>query len=87
MEDGWLPILESRGSSEGGSLCSLPTPGELEQLDSLAGENGPQSEGRGVVNVGVDNMSSLIIGVISIFGVFRESRGDRSAAILVSGQL
>ena len=40
----------------------------------------PQSAVRGVVSVGVDNISSLPIpGVVSIFGVFS---GDRRAAIL-----
>ncbi len=85
----FLPILESNGRSAGGSRISPPRvvrpPGELAALDGRSGENiPPQSCAvRGVVSVGVDNISSLPIpGVVSIFGVFKESRGDRRAAIL-----
>ena len=84
-----LPILESKGRSAGGSRISPPRvvrpPGELAALDGRSGEKiPPQSCAvRGVVRVGVDNISSLPIpGVVSIFGVFKESRGDRRAAIL-----
>ena len=85
----FLPILESKGRSAGGSRISPPRvvrpPGELAALEGRSGENiPPQSCAvRGVVSVGVDNISSLPIpGVVSIFGVFKESRGDRRAAIL-----
>jgi hypothetical protein len=86
-------MLESRGRSVGCSLMSRgsPIPGEEALLESFTGLNGPQSAVRGVVSVGVHNRSSLLemSGVFNILGVLRESisRGDRSAAILFSGNL